>query len=61
MKPPAMPCSTRMTMRLSMFQAAPAAAEVTMNRASDHIQTRLAPNRPAAHPVAGIDMAKASR
>ncbi len=61
MNPPAMPCRTRTAMRLPMLQAAPAAAEVSMNRASDHIHTRLAPKRSAAQPVAGIAIAKASR
>ena len=59
--PPPTPWSTRKKIRLSDDQASPHRAEPTVNRTSDVIQVRLAPNRSTVHPDIGMTMARARR
>jgi hypothetical protein len=51
---------TRKAISEPMDQAAPASTDPIMNTSRAVSQTRLAPNRSAAHPVSGITVAKAS-
>ena len=58
--PPPTPWSTRNAISSFVVVARPQSAEPAVNRISDVIYTRLAPNRFAAQPVTGITAASAS-
>ena len=59
--PPAKPWRTRKAISDSALHARPQRALVMTNATTTVIQTRLEPNRSAAHPVRGITVASASR
>ena len=59
--PPPMPCSTRNRISAVVEVARPHSAEPAVNRTSEMMYTRLAPNRRAAQPVTGITAASDSR
>jgi hypothetical protein len=54
------PCSTRNAISEPIDHAAAASTEPARNSRTAASQTRLAPNRSAAHPVSGITVAKAT-
>src|SRR5262245_42314254 len=59
--PPPRPWKTRATMSVVRSGAAPETNELTTNSEADTRNTRLRPNRPTSHPVAGITTALAAR
>jgi hypothetical protein len=58
--PPPMPCRTRKAMSDSVDQARPQSTEPSVNRTTEAIHRRLAPNLPAAQPETGMTAASAS-